>query len=400
MKLKKVLIPLLILLGGVGFAALLIVTGPEVAPRAPSVNAPLVRVLEVAPETIQLRVSTHGTVTPRTESELVPEVSGPVIWMSPAMVSGGFFEEGEPLLRIDRLDYEVALEEARAGLARADSELSAASKEQVRQLDLARREVSSDARRDDAVNRFGVAEASLREAKARLRRAKRNLARTEVVAPYSGRVRNERIDVGQFVNRGTPVATVYAVDFAEVRLPVQDEELAFLELPLASAASEGALSVPVVLRARFAGREHTWQGEIVRTEGELDPKTRMVNVVARVADPYAETEGRPPLAVGLFVEADILGPEAENVVVLPRSAIRGDGQVLIVDSEQHLRFRDVEILRVARDEVYVKAGLASGERVCISPLESALDGMLVRVVDSDSSPQSTAEARSGRGPST
>ncbi len=396
----KVATPALILVGGVGFAGLLIATGPKVEPRAPSVSTPLVRVLDVVPKNVQLSVSTHGTVVPRTESELVPEVSGPVIWMSPAMVSGGFFAKGQALLRIDRLEYEVALEEARAGLARAESEISAAGKEQERQLDLARRQVSSDSRRDDAVNRFGVAEASLREASARLTRAKRNLARTEIVAPYTGRVRSEHIDVGQFVNRGTPVATVYAVDFAEVRLPVPDEELAFLDLPMVSGATDRAKAVPVILRARFAGGEHSWRGVIARTEGELDPKTRMVNVVARVADPYGQTEGRPPLAVGLFVEAEILGPQAENVVVLPRSALRGDGRVLLVDPEDRLHFRDVQVLRIARDEVYVSAGLASGERVCISPLESATDGMAVRVVEDDVSPRSLVEAAPNREPST
>lgn len=397
---RNVVIPLLILASGVGFAALLILTGPEVEPRAPNVITPLVRVLNVVPEKIQLRVLTHGTVVPRTESELVPEVSGPVIWMSPAMVSGGFFAEGQALLRIDPLDYEVALEEARAGLARAESELSAARKEHVRQLDLARQQVSSDARRDDAVNRFGVAEASLREAQARLRRAKRNLERTEIVAPYAGRVRSERIDVGQFVNRGTSVATIYAVDFAEVRLPVPDEELAYLDLPLVYRDEETAKAAQVILRARFAGSEHTWRGEIARTEGELDPKTRMVYVVARVADPYAQTEGRPPLAVGLFVEAEILGPQADNVVVLPRSALRGDGRVLLVDSEQRLRFRDVEVFRAARDEIYVSGGLAIGERVCISPLESAIEGMAVRVVEGDSSRPSAVESALKQGSST
>jgi RND family efflux transporter MFP subunit len=396
---RKVVTPLLIVLGGVGFAALLLATGPKVEPRARSVVEPLVRVLAVEPSDIQLRVSTHGTVVPRTESELIPEVSGRVVWMSPAMVSGGFFAQGQTLLRIDPLDYEVALEEARAGLARSESELAAASKEQVRQLDLSRRQVASDRRRDDAVNRFGVAEASLREANARLTRATRDLARTRIVAPYAGRVRTEQVDVGQFVNRGAALATIYAVDFAEVRLPVPDEELAFLDLPMQNNPAQASPAV-VILRARFAGSEHTWRGEIARTEGELDPKTRMVNVVARVADPYAQTEGRPPLAVGLFVEAEILGPQAEDVVVLPRSALRGEGRVLLVDSEDHLRFRDVEVLRIARDEVYISGGLEPGERVCISPLESASDGMGVRVVESEATPRSLVEAASNPGPST
>ncbi len=379
MNVRAVLAPVAVLVGGLAVAVLLIRTGPKVEPRAPDVAPPLVRVLEVSHETVQLRVSAHGTVAPRTESELVPEVSGAVTWVSPALVSGGFFTKADVLLKIDPLDYEAALEERRANLERVRSELGTAWKEHGRQLDLARRQVSSDARRDDAVNRFTVAKAMLREASAQLERAERDLARTELRAPYDGRVRSERVDVGQFVNRGASVATIYAVDFAEVRLPVADEELAYLDLPLVYRGPDDTARAPVILRARFAGREHEWRGEVVRTEGELDPRTRMVNVVARVRDPYAEVNGTPPLAVGLFVEAEILGPEVENVVVLPRSALRGGGRVLIVDHEQRLRFRNVDILRLAGDEVFVRGGLTPGERVCVSPLEAPIEGMEVRV---------------------
>jgi RND family efflux transporter MFP subunit len=375
---RRAVAPVVIVLGGLGFAALLIVTGPEVEPRPPELVAPLVRVIRAEPGTVQLRVSTHGSVVPRTESDLVPEVSGRVVWTSPVLVSGGFFSQGEPLLRIDPLDYEVALEESRAGLARARGDLANARADHARQLDLARRKVASEAQRDDAINRLSVAEASLRAARARLARAERDLERTEVVAPFDGRVRSERVDVGQFVNRGSPVATLYAVDFAEVRLPVPDEELAFLDLPLVGEAGPED-AVPVVLRARFAGGEHTWEGEVVRTEGELDPQTRMVTVVARVPAPYAASDGRPPLSVGLFVEAEILGAESEDVVVLPRSALRGGDRVLIVDDEDRLRFRDVDVLRSVRDEVFVQGGLERGERVCVSSLETAVDGMRVRV---------------------
>jgi RND family efflux transporter MFP subunit len=391
---RRGLAPVVIVLAGLGFAALLIATGPEVEPRPPQHAAPLVRVVTAEPGAVRLVVSTHGTVVPRTESELVPEVSGRVVWTSPVLVSGGFFAEAEPLLRIDPLDYEVALEQGRADLARARSDLADAKADHARQLDLARRNVASEAQRDDAINRLRVAEASLRSARARLARAERDLERTEVLAPYDGRVRSERVDVGQFVNRGSPVATLYAVDFAEVRLPVPDEELAFLELPLVGeAAPEDA--VPVILRARFAGRQHEWQALVVRTEGELDPRTRMVNVVARVRAPYAPTSGRPPLSVGLFVEAEIAGAEAEGVVVLPRSALRGGDRVLIVDAEDRLRFREVDVLRTARDEVFVQGGLEHGERVCVSTLETAVEGMRVRVAGTPPARARTAARESG-----
>ena len=390
---NKRLLPLVVI--GVGFvvAALLIVTGPDVEPRPSRAVAPLVRVAEVVPRSIQLRVWTHGSVVPRTESDLVPEVDGRVEQVSNALVSGGFFSKGDVLLTIEPLDYEVALEQARAGLARARSDLSNARKTHQRQEDLLTRGAASDSQRDDALNRVRIAEATLREATARLSRAERDLARTQVVAPYDGRVRSERVDVGQFVKRGASIGTIYAVDYAEVRLPIHDEELAYLELPLAHVGSENIEPVPVVLRTRFAGKEHEWHGHVVRTEGELDPTTRMVNVVAQVPEPYAVDNGRPPLSVGLFVDAEIEGATLSNLVVLPRAALRGQSRVLVVDDQSRLRFRDVEVLRSANGEIYVSRGLAAGELVCISALQSTAEGMAVRVIEKG--PQALAGSPAG-----
>jgi|TARA_B100002003_G_scaffold245007_1_gene272077 RND family efflux transporter MFP subunit len=366
-------------MAGFGLAAILIATGPTIEPRAPQSLAPLVRVLDVSPKSVQLSTLTHGTVVPRTESELVPEVSGRILAMSPAMVSGGFFSEGDVLLRIDALDYEVALEQAKAGLTRSQSDLANARTAHQRQLDLAEKQSTSAAQRDDALNRLHIAEATLREATAKLSRAERDLTRTQLIAPYDGRVRKERVDIGQFVNRGTSVATIYSTDIAEVRLPIHDEELAYLDLSLVTPYTDIRQPVKVTLRARFAGANHEWQGEVVRTEGELDPRTRMINVIAQVASPYAQSNDRPPLSVGLFVEAEIHGTQVDNVVVLPRSALRGEKRVFVVDSSNRLQFRDVDVLRIVADQVYVRGGLKSGELVCISSLENALDGMSVRL---------------------
>jgi RND family efflux transporter MFP subunit len=384
MRNPKLLFPIASLgLGLLGFAILLS-TGPRAEPRPTEDAAPLVRVMEVALEDVQLEVATQGTVAPRTESDLVPEVSGPVVWASPSLVSGGFFDAGEPLLRIDPRDYEVTLERARANVARARSEHKRAKKELERSRGLAERNFASDAQLDNAVNAESVTAAVLRESRAALAQAERDLERTEIHAPYTGRVREERIAVGQFVNRGAAIARLYAVDYAEVRLPIADEELAYLDLPLFQRDGIETQEGPEVrLHARFAGSEHTWTGRIVRTEGEIDPRSRMVHVVARIRDPYSSdgARARAPLAVGLFVEAEIIGNVVEGVAVLPRAALRGSDQVWIVDSESRLRFRTVEPLRSTRSQVVIRAGLSPGERVCISPLETVVDGMRVRVVE-------------------
>lgn len=380
----KLWLPLAVLAAGAAAFTVLVKTGPEVEPRAAERLAPLVRVVDVLPQTLQLSVRTHGTVAPRTEADLVPEVSGRVVWVAPSLVSGGFFGEGELLLRLDDRDYRAAVARARAALQQRTSEAELAAKELERRQRLAKREFASAAQLDSALNADRVSAAAAISARAALDQAKRDLERTAIRATFSGRVREESVDPGQFVNRGTRIAVLYAVDYAEVRLPIPDEELAYLDLPLAyreePAPENGGPAVR--LHARFAGAEHTWDARVVRTEGEIDPRSRMVHAVARVDDPYgrAGQSGRPPLAVGLFVEAEILGREVRDVTVLPRAALRAGDRVLVLDGDDRLRFRSVDVLRIDREQVVLRGGVDRGERVCVSPLESAVDGMKVRAI--------------------
>ncbi len=386
---KKKLLPVGILgLGALG-VVLQLATRDDPEPQVPEVLAPLVHVVTAKPEPFGFVVRAQGTVVPRTESDLIPQVAGEVVWVSPSLVSGGFFEQGEVLVRLDPADFRAAVESARAARARARSEEARAHKERDRQRRLQEQGVTSEARIDDAENAYRVAEATLREARVRLENAERDLARTEIHASYAGRVRSEAVDVGQFVSRGTPIAKLYAVDWAEVRLPVPDRELRYLDLPLTyrprpngePGGAPGEEGPAVKLSAEFAGRAHEWRGRIVRTEGEIDPKSRMVTLVARVEDPYAAgaRAERPPLAVGLFVRAEIAGREVPDAFVLPRGALHEDRAVLVLDGEGTLQVRPVDVLRLERDQVVIGAGLEAGETVCVTPLPGAIDGMKVRV---------------------
>ena len=344
-------------------------------------KVPRVRVLPVEFRTVQLNVSTHGTVRPRMESDLIPQVSGPVVTVSPQLVSGGFFAKGDVLLEVDDRDYEAALERARAALVRARSEHERAAKDLERRSGLSERGVASASQMDDARNAEQVTAAALREMRSAVETAKRDVERTRVRAPFDGRVRERTVGVGQFVTRGSPVAKLYATDYVEVRLPIPDRQLAFIEVPLAGGAADAVRPV-VRLHAKFAGGEHVWSGTVVRTEGEIDPQSRMVHVVARVEAPYERegAAGRPPLAVGLFVRAEIEGREVSGAVVLPRSAVHGNDRVWVVDGEGRLRERTVEVLRSVNDEVVIAGGLRAGERVVVSPLETAVEGMTVEAV--------------------
>ena len=373
---RRYLGPLSIAIVGLALMVMIVATGPATESEDDAALPPLVRLLEVRPGPVRLTVAAHGVVLPKTESRLVAEVSGRIVSVADSMVSGGFFRRGDVLVTIDCVDYELALEQARARLSSARSELAQARRAFVRQDRLTATDAVSESNRDEAENRQVLAEASFREATAQEKRAERDLERTRIIAPYDGRVRTELVDPGQFVNRGETLANLYSVDVAEVRLPVHDEDLAFLPVTL-DGALDSAARPTVVLRARFAGREHEWQGRIVRTEGELDPGTRMVKMIAEVQRPYDQPDGTPPLTVGLFVDAEIEGREVADAVVLPRGALQSERHVHVIGDDDRLAVRPVDVLRLLGEEAYV-LGLQSGERVSLTRLPGAGDGLHVR----------------------
>ncbi len=381
---RRVLVPFLIVAIGVLGFFLFIVTRPQVVRNEVESVAPLVRAVAVTPQKLRLTVTAYGTVEPPIESELRSQVAGEILWVSPNLADGGFFEAGVPLVQIDPTDYAQELEAANAHRDSATSSLSRAKRAHERQQRLVSESASSVSRADEARDTYRSADAALREARVRVARAERDLARTEVVAPYAGRTRNKQVDIGQFVRRGDDLAQLYAIDYAEVPLPIPDSDLAFIDLqhPFRDAARDEMRDGPIVhLRADFAGVRNEWTGHLVRTTAEIDARSRTVTVVARVGDPYGRSPGSSslPLPVGLFVEAEIEGREITDAVLLPTTALREDSQVYVVDDQSRLHFRRVEVLRNRRDEIVVGSGLRAGERVAITPLRGALDGMLVRL---------------------
>lgn len=383
----KILLPILVLATG-GWAAKMLIDSYEKPEALPVViQPPLVHAFTAEVSNQRLVVHAEGTVAPRTESQLVAEVSGRIVEVSPSLAAGGFFEAGETLLRIEPREYELAVTRSRAAIEQAKlrltTERETAAVARMEWDALGKGEPSSLLFREPQI---AEAEASLEAANAALQQAEYDLERTVVLAPFLGRVRAKQVGVGQFVQRGMQVATLYSVDVAEVRLPIPDAELEFCNLPLAYRDGAETASGPRVrLSARFAGREHVWNGRIVRTEGEIDPRTRMVNAIAQVQDPYRRggNAGRPPLAVGMFVQAAIDGVLARGVVKAPRAALRGDSTVYVVDDRDRLAFREVDILRREREHVLIRDGVAAGERICVSPLEAAVHGMQVRVAPAE-----------------
>jgi RND family efflux transporter MFP subunit len=379
----NVIAPLIVVVAGVFVARAMfgMAENPQQEPEKRTV--PTVEVLVATPEDVPLTVKVNGTVEPRTETTLVAQVSGLIVEVSPTFAEGGFFEEGDILLKIDRSNYDLAVTQAQGAIAQARLRLA---REQA-EAELARKEWDSfsDRKPDPLTLRepqLAEARAALAAAEASLRRAELDLERTELKAPFRGRIRMTQADVGQHVGLGSPLATVYAVDFAEVRLPVPTRELAYLDLPLSYRGEDSDVTAAAVtLSAEIGGKTYTWNGTITRTEAEIDARTRMINAVARIEDPYAKGDrvDRPPLMVGLFVNAEIAGITAEQVVSLPRTALQGEDRIIVIDSENRVRFRTVEVFRREIDRVLVSGGLESGDRICLSDLEAPTDGMQVNV---------------------
>lgn len=373
-------LPFIVLLSGAVGAWVIVAHGPEATPNVSPDEPPLVQIVHVEPRTVQMNVHSQGTVVPRAEIELISEVSGRVIAISPFFAVGAEFTAGEKLVVIDPRDYELAVVRAQASVAGTYKTLLQEQFEAQQARD--DRDVSNPTPTDFALRKphLKEAQAKFAAAQAELKAAQLNLERTTLYAPFAGRVREKKVDVGQYVTQSSLLARLYAVDAAEVRLPIASDQLQYLDLPLASQDIRlGRAGPHVVFTARFAGQMHQWEGRIVRTDGALDEKTGMFHAIAQVQDPYTHHPGRVPLTVGLFVQAEIAGRERRDVYVLPPTALHRVHQVLVMDGEQRVRFRDVEVLRHERDQILVSGDLNPGDAVIIAGLDTPVAGMTVRI---------------------
>ena len=376
------ILPLVALAVGGGIFWLFVATREMPEDRDPVIPSPLVRVMTVQPQDVRFTVTSRGMVTPRTESDLVAEVRGRVLSVSERLVVGGFFAFGDELLRLDDREHRIARDRAEASVRLRESEARLAKADADRRRQLRSRGAASAADLEQFESRQLVAEASLAEARAALAQVELDLERTIVRAPFDGRVRERNVDVGQFVSPGTKIGRIFAVDYAEVRLPVQIDELAYLDAKFvgldrqtdfetdSDSDADGAL---VRLTGRLGGRELAWQARLVRAEAAIDEQTRMLNVVARVDDPYLLRDrvrgtdnvdsSSVPLPAGLFVEAEIEGQSVSDVFVVPVMALRDGDRVFLRDEDDQLRVREVSVLRRNRGEVVIDGGLAAGDQI-------------------------------------
>ncbi len=384
----QILLPLIVLVAAGGTAARMIASMEKPAVTAPPPSVPLVRAIELRAASVAMEVRTQGTVEPLNSVAVSAQVAGRIKKVSDKLRAGEFFAAGEPLAWIDDADYRLALVQADAAVARAELRL-AQERAEAEVSKRAWEQLEADRAPDALATRalfVAEAESALAAAKAGKERATLDLQRTIVSLPFQGRVRSASADAGQYVAPGQPLGQAYGTDFVEVRLPIPDDDAAFLDL---ARGPEGEASAhAVTLAAEFAGRRHEWMGSLVRTEGEIDRKTRQVTLVARVAAPF-DTRGeadRQPLTVGMFVEATIRGRSFENVIAAPRAAIRPDGTLLTLDAENRLRAMPARVLRKDRDTAYLQGIAGQTLRVVVSHQDAFVDGMPVQVLEPVASP--------------
>ena len=348
--------------------------------QEPQTPLPLVRTVPIETGSIDMALTGEGTVQAVQQSQVVPQVSGRVIHVSEHLVNGGSFEKGELLLKIEPRDYEIAVTLAEASVKDAESSYEMAQQESR----ASRREwerIHPDEPPPPLVAKepqLSAARAHLEAQRANLAKARLNLARTRIHAPFDGRVREEQVDVGQYVSPGQALATIYGTDAVEIAVPMENQDLNWFAVPgFTTDQNPGAKAV---VRAQVAGQERTWTGRVLRVEGSINEKTRMVNVVIRVPDPYAT---RPPLSIGQFAEVAIEGKTLHKASVIPRAALREGSRVWAVDPDKgRLYFRDVDVARKDERGVVVQSGLKATDQVVVSPLKAATDGMAVRFVNS------------------
>lgn len=362
----------------VAFVVLMGIGGSRTPERKEEARqALLVDVIEARQQRVRFTIGSQGGVQPRTETTLVAEVSGKISQVSPEFIAGGFFNKGQVLLQIDPSDYQTALKRAEANLASQRARLAdeqARSEQALRDWqNLGRSGEPSEL----VLRKPQVAEAlaNVSAAEADVDKARRDLERTRISLPYDGLVKRKLVDIGQFVAPGTQLGVTFAIDTAEVRLPLSADDVAYLDLPAPTASGESE-PLPVTLAANVAGGRQTWQAEIVRTEGVVDEASRVIYAVAEVTDPYGVLgESRqPPLKIGTFVSAEILGRDAGEVVVLPRLALQADNTVLVANESDQLEVRRVVVVRAEPHQVYISTGVADGERVVTTNIEAPVPG--------------------------
>ncbi|WP_426359781.1 efflux RND transporter periplasmic adaptor subunit [Pseudocolwellia sp. HL-MZ19] len=367
---KQIILPFVILIIGIllTFAFISMRKPPEA--KVEVVNTPIVSVETITVSPMTLNIESYGIVKPKYETEMVAQVSGQIVELSPLFVPGGFVTKGQLLARIDPSDYEANLIDAEANMASAEASLE----QETAQGKVAESEwetITNASPSELSLRKPQLAQelAKVKAAQASVLRAKRNLERTEIRAPYDAMIESRNIGLGSFVSVTFNVGKLLGTAVAEIRLPVADQQLKFLD--------GSGVDTIAMLEGTYSGETKEWSAKIIRSEGVIDSTSRMNYLVAEVKDPYVLTSQKAnvlPLRFGSYVNAQIIGQHIEQATTLPRYLVK-EGRVALLDEESTLHYAEINIIRNSGANVIISGGLKSGDQIIVSTLEYPIEGM-------------------------
>ncbi len=339
----------------------------------------------VTMQDLDFTVIAQGEVRPQREIVVAPQISGRIAYVSPDFIDGGFIRRGQVLVRLETADYQLAVVRAQSGVASAEQRLAREQAEaEIAQQDLINLGITDSSPLARREPQLAEARASLESAKAQLADAELALARTAVVSPFDGRVREENVEIGQFASPGQSLGRVFATDVVEVALPISDDELGRLGLPLAFAETAAEQGPEVVFSGSVSGEPREWVGRVTRSSAAVNAQTRLINVIAELEDPYGEgSDNGAPMAPGLFVSAEIAGTQIEDLKVAPRSAIRSGDNIFIGDPDEgQLRIYQVEVVFSSPEGAWFRSpDVNIGDLAVTSPIRGSNDGMNITILE-------------------
>lgn len=371
----KIMVPIIFIGGGLLVSSLLIFFKPQVQKQAVQPKLPVVTVTKVNAQSIKIPLYSRGTVKPSTEIILTSEVQGKVLWIAPNFANGGTFESGETLLRIDPVNYRLELSKVNSMVSKAELNL-AAVKADIRINALDKSKIGQA--------RISEAETQLDAAKADLERVQIMLGKTEIRAPFSGRVLERAVGAGQYITPGVQLGRIFATNRAEIYLPVSDAQLQLINVPYQT-NEDKSLNPQVRLQSSYGDKTYYWLGSVVGTTGGVNARNRLMYLIAHIDEPFSNDPaqpGRPPLTAGRFVEAEIEGAHFDNIFSIPREALRNTHQVLTVDKNQRLHIKKVDVLYRGKNNIYIKSGLTENDFIVLTPMDIVVEGMRVLLSDS------------------
>lgn len=378
---KRKLVPVIIFGTLIVLAIVIRSNPPETEQRGAFSGAMMVvDTVPVALRNYRVRLQSYGTVQPRTQSTLVAQVGGQVVSVNENVRDGGFFEKGDVLASIDARDFEAnvriaeaVLMDARQTYAEAEARSNQAKENWER--------LGNEGDAPDLVLKIPQLEAArarIISAESTLQKAQLELERTQIVAPFAGRILRKYADIGQFVSSNSPLADIYATDYVEIRLPIRNRDLGYIDLPETYRNDTRAEPIGGVMISSDLAGSAAWDAKLVRTEGAIDETARQLHVIAQIDDPFAEREGQRPPKIGQYVTAELAGKTLNDVLVIPNNTIYQGSYVYVVENDL-LQRRDIEIAWQNEQDAIIASGLEHGDQLVTTALGQVTSGIRVSI---------------------